>query len=34
MFIKSFVKKDGIIGKYVTDGFKVVWQVIYVYQKE
>ena len=34
MFVKNFLKKGGIISKYVTDGFNVIWQVIYVYQKE
>ena len=33
MFIKNPVKKGGIISKNFTVRFKVIWQVIYVYQK-
>ena len=33
MFIENFVKKGGIISKYFTVGFEVIWQVFYVYKK-
>ena len=34
MIIRNLVKKGVIISKDFMAGFTVIWQVIYVYQKE